>query len=66
MARNDTHGQISIYIDATRIIVYRENLLRYKILKTFKREKLIEAFYYFKKEEKKHNDYKKKRLYQTF
>lgn len=63
MAKNDASGQISLYVDTKRIIIYWENLLHYKILKTFRRENIIEAFIYFKNEEKKNNDYKKKRLY---
>lgn len=34
MAKNNKLGQLSIYIDNKRIIVYWENLLRYKIIKT--------------------------------
>lgn len=35
MAKNNKQGQLSIYIDNKRIFVYWENLLRYKIIKTF-------------------------------
>lgn len=35
MAKNDKDGQLSIYIDNKRIIVYWENLLRYKIIKKY-------------------------------
>ena len=35
MVKNNKQGQLSIYIDNKRIFVYWENMLRYKIIKTF-------------------------------